>query len=56
MNMKHILLLVFLFGLVTSVQAQTARRTMAVTFDDLPYVKIGEARISREPVRQLPGF
>src|SRR5215213_6115078 len=43
MNMtKHIFLLLLLFGLVTAVQAQTARRTMAVTFDDLPYVQNGE--------------
>lgn len=40
--MKRALLIVFLFGLVTSVRAQTATRTMAVTIDDLPYVKIGE--------------
>ena len=39
---KRMLLIVFLFGLVTSVHAQTARRTMTVTIDDLPYVKIGE--------------
>jgi carbon monoxide dehydrogenase subunit G/peptidoglycan/xylan/chitin deacetylase (PgdA/CDA1 family) len=31
--------LIVLFAIVTSVQAQTARRTMAVTIDDLPYVK-----------------
>src|SRR5215207_5265291 len=36
--MKCMLLIVFLFGLVTSVHAQ-ATRTMAVTFDDLPYIK-----------------
>lgn len=36
------LLIVFLLGLVTSVQAQTAQRTMAVTIDDLPYVKHGD--------------
>ena len=34
-----LLLFIFLFGLVASVQAQKATRTMAVTFDDLPYVK-----------------
>ena len=38
--MKRTLLIVFLFGLVTSVRGQTATRTMAVTFDDLPYVNI----------------
>jgi len=32
-------LIVLLFGVVISVQAQTTRRTMAVTIDDLPYVK-----------------
>ena len=40
--MKRTLLVVFLLGLVTSVQAQKATRTMAVTFDDLPYVKMVE--------------
>ena len=35
--MKHTLLIVFLFFLVTSAHGQT--RTMAVTVDDLPYVK-----------------
>jgi peptidoglycan/xylan/chitin deacetylase (PgdA/CDA1 family) len=40
--MKHTLLIVFLFGLMTSVHGQTATRTMAVTIDDLPYVNIGE--------------
>ena len=39
---KHTLLIVFLVGLVTSVHGQTARRTIAVTIDDLPYVKHGE--------------
>ncbi|HKP82068.1 MAG TPA: polysaccharide deacetylase family protein [Pyrinomonadaceae bacterium] len=38
--MKHTLLIVFLVCLVTSVHAQT--RTMAVTVDDLPYVKFRE--------------
>lgn len=38
--MKHTLLIVFLFFLVASVHAQT--RTMAVTVDDLPYVKFRE--------------
>ena len=40
--MKQILLVVFLFALVTSVQAQTPKRTIAVTIDDLPYVSFGE--------------
>ncbi|HEX7329959.1 MAG TPA: polysaccharide deacetylase family protein [Pyrinomonadaceae bacterium] len=40
--MKRTLLIIFLFGLVTSVNAQKATRTMAVTFDDLPYVKMVE--------------
>ena len=34
-------LIVFLFGLFTSVHAQKPTRTMAVTFDDLPYVNMG---------------
>ena len=37
---KHTLLIVFLFFLVTPAHAQT--RTMAVTVDDLPYVKFRE--------------
>ena len=37
---KHTLLIVFLFCLVASAHAQT--RTMAVTVDDLPYVKFRE--------------
>ncbi|HZI61549.1 MAG TPA: polysaccharide deacetylase family protein [Pyrinomonadaceae bacterium] len=40
--MKRTLLVVFLFALVTSVQAQTPKRTIAVTIDDLPYVSFGE--------------
>ena len=41
--MKHtLLLIVFLFCLVPSVHGQTPARTMAVTFDDLPYVKFRE--------------
>lgn len=39
--MKH-LLLIILFGMLAPVQAQTPKRTMVVTFDDLPYVKIGD--------------
>ena len=38
--MKHTLLIVFLFCLVTPAHGQT--RTMAVTVDDLPYVKFRE--------------
>src|SRR5262245_31898863 len=38
--MKQTLLAVLLFGLVASVQAQTPKRTMALTFDDLPYVNM----------------
>ena len=41
--MKHIFLLVFIVALVTSAHAQTATRTMAVTFDDLPYVRMSDA-------------
>jgi len=40
--MKTMLLIVFLLALVTSVQAQTPKRTIAVTIDDLPYIAIGE--------------
>ncbi len=46
--MKRTLLIVFLFGLATSARAQTTTRTMAVTFDDLPYVNIaGEHYVAR---------
>jgi len=38
--MKLTLAIVFLLGLITSAHGQTARRTMAVTIDDLPYVNI----------------
>jgi peptidoglycan/xylan/chitin deacetylase (PgdA/CDA1 family) len=40
--MKRTLLIVFLFGLITSVRARIPTRTMAVTIDDLPYVKIAD--------------
>lgn len=40
--MRRSLLIVFLFAVATSVNGQTVRRTMAVTIDDLPYIKIGE--------------
>jgi len=39
--LKPTLLIVLLMVLITSAQGQTARRTMAVTFDDLPYVNFG---------------
>lgn len=42
--MKHTLLIIFLFCLVTSAHGQTPARTMAVTVDDLPYVKFREGR------------
>src|ERR1044072_6667425 len=41
--MKHILLLVIVLGFVTSANAQTPSRTIAVTFDDLPYVRMSDA-------------
>src|SRR6185503_8088740 len=39
--LKPTLTIVFLLALITSAHGQTARRTMAVTFDDLPYVNFG---------------
>ena len=42
--MKRTLLIVFLLGLVTSVRGQTPTRTMAVTFDDLPYINRREGQ------------
>ena len=39
--LKSTILIVFLLALITSAHGQTARRTMAVTFDDLPYVNFG---------------
>ncbi|HEU4932356.1 MAG TPA: polysaccharide deacetylase family protein [Pyrinomonadaceae bacterium] len=41
--MKRIILLIFIVGFVTSARAQTTTRTMAVTIDDLPYVRMGDA-------------
>ena len=41
--MKRILLLVFIVGLFSTAHAQTTTRTMAVTIDDLPYVRMGDA-------------
>jgi|SRR5689334_2846566 len=40
--LKPMLLIVVLLGLLTSAHGQTPRRTMAVTFDDLPYVNFGD--------------
>jgi peptidoglycan/xylan/chitin deacetylase (PgdA/CDA1 family) len=48
MMIKRTLLIFCFLGLVTSVQAQTARRTMTVTIDDLPYVNhAGDAYLKR---------
>src|SRR5262249_50456696 len=44
--MRRVLLLIFIVGLAASAQAQTAQttpRTMAVTMDDLPYVRMSDA-------------
>lgn len=41
--MRHVLLLIFAVALATSTRAQTPQRTMAVTLDDLPYVRMGDA-------------
>jgi len=41
--MRHLILLIFVLALVTSASAQTTTRTMAVTIDDLPYVRMGDA-------------
>jgi len=41
--MRHLILLIFVVGLATSARAQTTTRTMAVTIDDLPYVRMGDA-------------
>lgn len=41
--MKYLLLLIFIVAFVASAHAQTSTRTMAVTIDDLPYVRMGEA-------------
>jgi peptidoglycan/xylan/chitin deacetylase (PgdA/CDA1 family) len=46
--MKAALLIVFLFTLLATARSQTATRTMAVTFDDLPYVNIaGDSYLTR---------
>ena len=39
--LKPTLSIVFLLALISSAHGQTGRRTMAVTFDDLPYVNFG---------------
>ena len=41
--MRQLLLFIFIVGLVTSARAQTSTRTMAVTIDDLPYVRMSDA-------------
>jgi peptidoglycan/xylan/chitin deacetylase (PgdA/CDA1 family) len=41
--MRHVLLLIFIVGLVSSTRAQTPTRTMAVTMDDLPYIRMNDA-------------
>src|SRR6185503_2663755 len=41
--MKRAFLIVFLFALVASARAQTPTRTIAVTIDDLPYVRMSDA-------------
>ena len=41
--MRHLILFILLVGLATSARAQTPTRTMAVTIDDLPYVRMGDA-------------
>lgn len=46
--MRHVLLIISLVVLASSARAQTATRTMAVTFDDLPYARMGN-------VEYLPG-
>lgn len=40
--MRHILLLFCIVGLAISARAQTPTRTVAVTFDDLPYVRMSD--------------
>jgi len=40
--MKRTLLIVLLFAVVTSAQAQKPKHTIAVTFDDLPFIAMGE--------------
>lgn len=40
--MKHMVLVLVLFCLVSVAHGQTPTRTMAVTMDDLPFIKIGE--------------
>jgi peptidoglycan/xylan/chitin deacetylase (PgdA/CDA1 family) len=40
--MRHLLLIALLFTTFTSIHSQTPKRTIAVTIDDLPYVKFGQ--------------
>lgn len=40
--MKQTFLIILLFTLAAAARAQTPARTMAITFDDLPYVMIGD--------------
>ena len=41
--MRYLLLFIFVVGLAASAHAQTPSRTIAVTFDDLPYVRMSDA-------------
>ena len=41
--MRHVLLLLCIVAVAVSAQAQTKPRTMAVTLDDLPYVRMSDA-------------
>ncbi len=40
--MKHTLLILLLFVVAGSIQGQTPKRTIVITFDDLPFVRIGD--------------
>lgn len=40
--MRYVLPILFLFATITSIHSQTPKRTIAVTIDDLPYVKFGQ--------------
>jgi len=41
--MRQLILFIFIVVLATAARAQTATRTMAVTIDDLPYVRMSDA-------------
>ena len=41
--MRRVLLLIFIVGFAASARAQTTTRTIAVTFDDLPYIRMNDA-------------